>query len=63
MDEPRQPAEASDEAVFAYMQRQLGSGRVKLAVLVELTQKAFPEVSRERIVHCLQQLDSPLRKR
>ncbi|MFI8744469.1 hypothetical protein ACIGKL_04850 [Pseudomonas sp. NPDC077186] len=53
----------SDEEVLAYMQRQLGSGRAKSAVLVELTQQAFPEVSRARIVHCFQQLDSPLLKR
>ncbi|TWC36945.1 hypothetical protein FBY03_10812 [Pseudomonas sp. SJZ079] len=54
---------ATDAEVFAYMQRQLRSGRVKPAVLVDLTQKAFPEVSRERIVHCFGELDSSLLKR
>jgi hypothetical protein len=49
--------------VFAYMQRQLRSGRVKPVVLVDLTQKAFPDVSRERIVHCFGELDSSLLKR
>lgn len=61
MDE--RPEAATDEEVFAYMQRQLRSGRVKPAVLVELTEKAFAGVSRERIVHCFRQLDSSLLKR
>lgn len=63
MSEQNPPSTASDEEVFAYMQRQLRSGRVKPAVLVELTQKAFADVSRERIVACFNQLDSSLLKR
>ncbi|HLA32223.1 hypothetical protein [Pseudomonas sp.] len=63
MDQPSQAEPASDAEVFAYMQRQLRSGRVKPAVLVELTQKAFAEVSRERIVDCFNKLDSSLLKR
>ncbi|WP_439888344.1 hypothetical protein ACSX1C_04035 [Pseudomonas sp. MBLB4123] len=62
MDE-QQPAPVSDEQIGAYMQRQLRSGRVKPAVLVELTQKNFPEVPRERLVRCFNQLDSSLFKR
>lgn len=52
MDERDQPEPVTDEEVLAYMQRQLRSGRVKPAVLMDLTQKAYAEVSRERIVHC-----------
>lgn len=63
MDEPSQTTPASDEEVLAYMQRQLRSGRVKPAVLIPLTQKAFTEVSHERIVQCFNQLDSALFKR
>jgi hypothetical protein len=63
MDQQDPPSTASDEEVFAYMQRQLRSGRVKPAVLVELTQKAFADVSRERIVDCFNKLDSSLLKR
>lgn len=63
MDEPSQPTPASDADVLAYMQRQLRSGRVKPGVLVSLTQKAFAEVSHERIVQCFNQLDSSLLKR
>lgn len=63
MDKQNPPGPVSDEEVFAYMQRQLRSGRVKPAVLVELTQKAFADVSRERIVDCFNKLDSSLLKR
>ncbi|NQD94436.1 hypothetical protein HP532_17475 [Pseudomonas sp. CrR25] len=63
MDEQDQSDPVADDEVFAYMQRQLRSGRVKPAVLVELTQKAFANVPRERIVHCFNLLDSSLLKR
>lgn len=63
MDQPDQAEPATDEDVLAYMQRQLRSGRVKPAVLVPLTQKAFAEVSHERIVQCFNRLDSSLLKR
>lgn len=63
MDELDQSEPITDEEVFAYMQRQLRSERVKPAVLVELTQKAFADVSRERIVRCFNKLDSSLLKR
>ncbi|MBS7662087.1 hypothetical protein I0D00_09075 [Pseudomonas lalucatii] len=63
MDEQEQSGPITDEEVLAYMQRQLRSGRVKPAVLVELTQKAYAQVSRERILHCFDQLDSSLLKR
>jgi hypothetical protein len=63
MSEQNQTEPATDAQVLAYMQRQLRSGRVKPAVLVDLTQKAFPQVARERIVHCFGELDSALLKR
>lgn len=63
MDQPSPAEPATDEEVLAYMQRQLRSGRVKPAVLVPLTQKAFAEVSHERIVQCFNRLDSSLLKR
>lgn len=63
MDEPSHTTAASDAEVLAYMQRQLRSGRVKLSVLVSLTQKEFSDVSHERIVQCFNQLDSSLLKR
>jgi hypothetical protein len=53
----------NDAEVLAYMQRQLGSGRVKPSVLVSLTQQRFADVSHERIVQCFNQLDSALLKR
>jgi hypothetical protein len=53
----------SDEEVFAYMQRQLCSGRVKPNVLVPLAQKTFPDAGHEQIVRCFNQLDSALLKR
>jgi hypothetical protein len=53
----------SDATILAYMQRQLGSGRVKPAVLVPLAQKAFAEASHEQLVRCFNQLDSALFKR
>jgi hypothetical protein len=53
----------SDAEVLAYMQRQLRSGRVKVGVLISLTQKEFADVSHERIVQCFNQLDSSLLKR
>lgn len=62
MEQTSQPAAASDADVLAYMQRQLGSGRVKPSVLVSLTQEEFADVSHERIVQCFNQLDSPLLK-
>lgn len=62
MEQTSQPAAASDADVLAYMQRQLGSGRVKPSVLVSLTQEEFSDVSHERIVQCFNQLDSPLLK-
>ena len=63
MDQPNPAPAATDEEVFAYMERQLRSGRVKLNVLVPLTQKTFAEVSHERIVACFNRLDSALLKR
>ncbi len=63
VDQPSPTEPASDEEILAYMQRQLRSGRVKPAVLVPLTQKAFAEVSHERIVECFNRLDSALFKR
>ncbi|MDX1297226.1 MAG: hypothetical protein R3260_03155 [Pseudomonas sp.] len=57
------PNNVSDDEVLAYMNRQLRSGRVKPGVLVSLTQKAFANVSHERIVRCFNQLDSALLKR
>jgi hypothetical protein len=48
---------------LAYMRRQLGSGRVKPGVLISVTQKAFADVSHERLVDCFKQLDSTLLKR
>jgi len=63
MDESSHTTTASDAEVLAYMQRQLRSGRVKLSVLVSLTQKEFADVSHERIVQCFNQLDSSLLKR
>ncbi|MFC5695656.1 hypothetical protein ACFPU0_08810 [Pseudomonas sp. GCM10022186] len=48
----------TDEEISAYMMRQLRSGRVKPAVLVVLTEKNFPGVKRERIIHCFNALDS-----
>jgi len=53
----------SDEQVQAYMERQLRSGRVKPAVLVPLTQKAFAEASHEQILRCFNRLDASLFKR
>lgn len=63
MDSPDQTQAVSDETILAYMQRQLGSGRVKPAVLVPLTQKAFAGASHEQLVRCFNQLDSALFKR
>ena len=63
MDHENPTDPASDEEILAYMQRQLRSGRVKPAVLVPLTQKAFTEVSHERIVACFNRLESALFKR
>jgi hypothetical protein len=63
VEKPSQTPPDSDADVLAYMQRQLRSGRVKPSVLVSLTQKAFAEVSHERIVQCFNQLDSALLKR
>lgn len=63
VDQPSPTEPASDEEILAYMQRQLRSGRVKPAVLVPLTQKAFAEVPHERIVACFNRLDSALFKR
>lgn len=62
VDQPTPATPGSDEEILAYMQRQLRSGRVKPAVLIPLTQKAFSEVSHERIVQCFNQLDSTLLK-
>lgn len=53
----------SDAQVLAYMERQLRSGRVKPAVLVPLTQKAFAEASHEQLLRCFNQLDCSLFKR
>lgn len=53
----------SDEQLLAYMERQLRSGRVKPAVLVPLTQKAFAEADHEQLLRCFNQLDSALFKR
>ncbi|MCY1285725.1 hypothetical protein D9M68_429750 [compost metagenome] len=63
MDEQPTESIASDEEIRAYMQRQIRSGRVKPAVLVVQTQKAFPGVEHERIVRCFNELDSPYLKR
>lgn len=63
MDSPDQTQAVSDETILAYMQRQLGSGRVKPAVLVPLAQKAFAGASHEQLVRCFNQLDSALFKR
>ncbi|MGE6792935.1 hypothetical protein ACQKFS_13030 [Pseudomonas guineae] len=61
---PQSPTNnVSDDDVLAYMNRQLGSGRVKPSVLVSLTQKTFADVSHERIVQCFNQLESSLLKR
>ncbi|SFI38307.1 hypothetical protein SAMN05216206_2077 [Pseudomonas guineae] len=61
---PQSPTNnVSDDDVLAYMNRQLGSGRVKPSVLVSLTQKTFTDVSHERIVQCFNQLESSLLKR
>lgn len=57
------PNNVSDEELLAYMNRQLGSGRVKPSVLVSLTQKTFSDVSHARIVQCFNQLQSSLLKR
>jgi hypothetical protein len=62
MDEPSQTEPVTDEEILAYMRRQLRSGRVKPAVLVPLTQKAFADVPHTRIVQCFNQLDSSLFK-
>jgi len=53
----------TDEDLLAYLQRLLGSGRVKPVLLVDTAQKAFPDVERERIVQCYNKLDSTLLKR
>lgn len=53
----------TDQDLLAYMQRLLGSGRVKPVLLVDMTQKAFPDAKRERIVQCYNRLDSALLKR
>lgn len=63
MDGTDQPEPISDQTILAYMQRQLGSGRVKPAVLVPLAQKAFAGASHEQLVRCFNQLDSTLFKR
>jgi hypothetical protein len=63
VDSPDQTQAVSDETILAYMQRQLGSGRVKPAVLVPLAQKAFAGASHEQLVRCFNQLDSALFKR
>lgn len=63
MNDTDQAEPTSDEEILAYMQRQLRSGRVKPAVLVPLTQKAFAEVPHARIVACFNRLDSALFKR
>ncbi|CAD5107080.1 hypothetical protein PSEWESI4_01351 [Pseudomonas carbonaria] len=63
MDEREQPMTVSDEEIRAYMQRMIRSGRVKPAVLVVQTGKAFPAVDHERIVRCFNELDSPYLKR
>ena len=57
------PNTLRDDDVLAYMNRQLRSGRVKPSVLVSLTQKAFADISHERIVQCFNQLDCALLKR
>ncbi|MBU0902927.1 hypothetical protein N1078_02270 [Pseudomonas sp. MIL19] len=57
------PNNVSDEELLAYMNRQLGSGRVKSSVLVSLTQQTFSDVSHTRIVQCFNQLHSSLLKR
>ncbi|GLZ86203.1 hypothetical protein Pres01_22540 [Metapseudomonas resinovorans] len=51
-------ASITDDEISAYMMRQLRSGRVKPAVLVVLTEKNFPGVTRERIIQCFNSLDS-----
>lgn len=58
MDAANQPEPIGDETILAYMQRQLGSGRVKPAVLVPLTKKALAGASHEQIVRCFNQLNS-----
>lgn len=58
MDEQPKSGAVTDEEISAFMLRQLRSGRVKPAVMVVLTEKAFPEVSRERIIECFNALDS-----
>jgi hypothetical protein len=63
VDSPEQTQAVSDATILAYMQRQLGSGRVKPAVLVPLAQKAFAGASHEQLVRCFNQLDSALFKR
>ncbi|MBM7062676.1 hypothetical protein JQX08_18325 [Pseudomonas sp. UL073] len=63
MDQEQPPEPVSDEAIRAYMQRQIRSGRVKAAVLVVQNQQAFPEVAAERIVRCFNELESPYLKR
>jgi hypothetical protein len=61
---PERPGRVvSDTQLLAYMERQLRSGRVKPAVLVPLTQKAFAEADHEQILRCFSQLDSSLLKR
>lgn len=60
MDEPKS---VSDEEIRSYLERQLRSGRVKPAVLVVQTAKAFPGATHEQIVRCFNALESPYLKR
>lgn len=63
MDELQPPQSVEDEEITAYLLRLLRSGRVKPSVMVVQTEKAFPGVSRDRIVRCARELDSQLLKK